>query len=320
MRLEFHVAARGDLARSRDGFGREGEFFRHRFRRENGEIVFFHAHAVIVRQLVAGLYGEEHVVVFRVLGMDIMAVLCRDERDAGFFRERDERSFYFFRVGKMRMFLDLKEIVPFAENRFVFLRDRFRGIEFILKERLADLAAQAGGERDHAAVIFAEQVFVHARPVVESFKMRLGHERHDVLPAGVVLGEQDQMVVTLIAFFREAVARRDIGLDAQDRFHARFFRRLIKFDRAVERAVIGERDAIHAELLGARHEFGDLGEAVEQGIVRMDVKMGEFRHDGYYNTFSIIPAKAMSSRAATRDPGFSFCRPVEKRGLGLIFP
>jgi hypothetical protein len=26
--------------------------------------------------------------------------------------------------------------------------------------------------------------------------------------------------------------------------------------------------------------------------VGMDVKVGEFRHDGYYDTFSVIPAKA----------------------------
>ena len=49
----------------------------------------------------------------------------------------------------------------------------------------------------------------------------------------------------------------------------------VKVDRAVQRAVIRERQGRHAELLRPRDEIGDAGQPVKQAVLAVRVEMNE---------------------------------------------
>ena len=70
-------------------------------------------------------------------------------------------------------------------------------------------------------------------------------------------------------------ARRDVGLDADDRLDALGLRGLVEGDRAVQGAVVRDRHRIHA-LLGRRiDQLRDPAEAVEEAELGVDVEVRE---------------------------------------------
>ncbi len=70
------------------------------------------------------------------------------------------------------------------------------------------------------------------------------------------------MVISFVCVLAEAVAGSDIGFDTNDRFDASLFGFFIKLDRAIERAVVGESNSIHAELFRAVYKIIDFRETV----------------------------------------------------------
>ena len=67
----------------------------------------------------------------------------------------------------------------------------------------------------------------------------------------------------------------DVRLHADDRLDPLGRRRLVEGDRAVEGAVVGDRERIEAQPLGRVDEVGDPAEAVEQAELGVDVEVGE---------------------------------------------
>ena len=76
-----------------------------------------------------------------------------------------------------------------------------------------------------------------------------------------------------------ALARREINLASDDRLDARGFSLLIELDRAEHVAMVGHRDRFHPRRLGVFDERPDFVGAVEEAVLRMDVKMDE-THSG----------------------------------------
>ena len=73
----------------------------------------------------------------------------------------------------------------------------------------------------------------------------------------------------------KARARRDIDLAADDRLHARGFRRAVEVDHAVHVAVVGDGDGLLPDLLHARHDVADAARTVEQAVFGMHMQMHE---------------------------------------------
>ena len=74
------------------------------------------------------------------------------------------------------------------------------------------------------------------------------------------------------------LARGDVGLNAQNRLDAGCVRRLVELDQPVEGPVVGERQRRHALVFRLRHHLRNPGEAVEHGVLGMNVQVGEFGH------------------------------------------
>ena len=70
-------------------------------------------------------------------------------------------------------------------------------------------------------------------------------------------------------------ARGDVGLHADDRFHAGGEAGLIKFDRAVEVAVVGDGDRGHLHFGGFLHERLHPHRAVEERVFSVEMEVNE---------------------------------------------
>src|SRR5437660_4476748 len=119
--------------------------------------------------------------------------------------------------------LDLQEIVLGPKDVPVLGGGAPALFQAALADEVRDLAAQAAGERDEAVVVLDEQLLVHPRLVVEAFQVGLAGEREEVLVAGPVRSQQDQMVVLVVGelpFPIEPALWGEVGLAADDRLDA----------------------------------------------------------------------------------------------------
>lgn len=71
--------------------------------------------------------------------------------------------------------------------------------------------------------------------------------------------------------FVVARAECDIRLYSDDRLDARFFAGLVKVDRAVHIAVVGEADSGHPVFFRQRDHFLNLGETVQKTVMAVGV-------------------------------------------------
>jgi hypothetical protein len=114
------------------------------------------------------------------------------------------------------------------------------------------LGGQAGREADQPLVVALEQLAIEPRLVVEALGVRLGRQLDQVLVAGQVAREQDQVVgarVDLGALV-EARVGGDVRLDADDRLDAGVLAGVVEVDRGVQDAVVGEGQRRRALLFG----------------------------------------------------------------------
>jgi hypothetical protein len=105
--------------------------------------------------------------------------------------------------------------------------------------------------------VLRQQLLVHARAVVEALEVRGGDELQEIPVSPLVAGEEGEVVVLLLVLAGLAVeprARRDVGLDAEDRLDAVGMRCLVEAERAEHHAVIGDRDRRHRHALGLRED------------------------------------------------------------------
>ena len=144
-------------------------------------------------------------------------------------------------------------------------------------EGAGDLAVEAGRQADQALAVPGEMLAVDARLVVVAVDVRIRDQPAQVQVAGPVLREQDQVegLRVGLAFLVGHRAPGDVRLHADDRLDVPGAAGLVERDRAIQRAVVGQREQIEA-LLGRRiDQFGDPAQAVEQAEFGVDVEVGE---------------------------------------------
>ncbi len=131
-----------------------------------------------------------------------------------------------------------------------------------------------------------EQFFVDARFVVVALEVGGGGEANEVAVAGFVFGEEDEMIVNVAAaagggFLFEAAAGGDIHFAADDGLDAGLAGGLVKIDRAIHHAVIGDGHAAEFEGLGLVHQAIQTTGAVEEGKLGVQMQMNKFgvRHE-----------------------------------------
>ncbi len=147
----------------------------------------------------------------------------------------------------------------------------------VVQQGPRDLGRHAARGADQPFGVRRQKVVVDAGIIVEALQLRRGGDLEQVLVAGLVLGQQQQVIggpVQLGVAVLHA-ARRHVGFQPDDRLDAGFFGRLVEVDHAEHRAVVGDGHRRHIHLFDALDQLLDVREAVEQRVFGMDVKMGE---------------------------------------------
>ncbi len=134
-----------------------------------------------------------------------------------------------------------------------------------------DFAREARAGADEAFGVAREDFLVDARLVVHAFEMGGGDELDEVLVAGLVLGQEEEMgggFLGAVGLAVEAAARREIDFAADDGLDAGVAAFLVKFDGAEKIAVVAQGQRGHFEFRGARRQLGDAGQRRRGGCTR----------------------------------------------------
>ena len=183
--------------------------------------------------------------------------------------------------------LELNEVPVGAEDVAVLARRGERAVALPRDELHTELGGQAPRQTDDPLRVLGQELLVDAGPVVEALEVGGRDEAQQVPIPDLVLCEQRQVVVLLLALARrpvEAGARGNVGLDPDDRLDPRRPGCRIEPQRAEHRAVVGHRERRHpmgerfAEDRG-RARVGlrrlDPRGAVQQRVLGVGVQMDE---------------------------------------------
>ena len=208
---------------------------------------------------------------------------------------------------------ELDVIVAGGEQGGVFPGRLFGLLREAPGEPDRELALEAGRHADEAAGVGGQQLFVDPRPVVEALEVALGDELAEVAVAGLVLDQEDEVVVVDVArtagLLVEPALRRDVDLAAEDGLDALGLGLFEELDGAENVAVVGHGHGGHLLLVGLADEVRHTQTAVEDAVFGMVVQMDERRFHGRLSLSkpggpprraarTVYPIPTRSSRAA----------------------
>ena len=209
-----------------------------------------------------------------------MRVVCQREGDAGLAVDFDNalRRALFLRDAVV---LNLKVEVFFSEHIPQLSCQGARLVVPVFQNKLRYRARETAGQTDKPLRVRLEQLPVDAGLDVETLRERRRDKAAEVMVAGFVFAQQDKVAVIIVNAVLLAVhtARRDIDLAPDYRLYAAVNAGLVKRDRTVHHAVVGNGEGGLPQLLCARNDPLDAASAVEQGVFRvhMQVNKAHFR-------------------------------------------
>src|SRR5580658_3176123 len=153
--LDFHVATIRNRYGARDGVWQFAEHVRHFLRRLEIKLVGGKFHTLRVAHGFSGLDAHEDFLRVRIGLGEVVAVVGRDERDAGFFREAHQVAID-ADVLLEALVLHFEEEILFAENIAQAVGAFLSLIVFFGEQRVGYFSAQAGGKSDEAFAVLRE--------------------------------------------------------------------------------------------------------------------------------------------------------------------
>ena len=138
--------------------------------------------------------------------------------------------------------------------------------------------------------MLGQQLLVDTRPVIEPFQISFGQEDAQVPVAGLVLDQEEEMVVGRLLvpiFLVETAARGDVDLAAEDGLDPGLLGRLEELDRPEDVAVVGQGHGAHAVPGRGLAQGVDAHGPVQNAVLRMVVEMDEIRGHGVVGSMLI---------------------------------
>src|ERR671917_1927668 len=160
-----------------------------------------------------------------------------------------------------------------VEDLRVLYKKLARLVEATFEDPGRYLGGETPGEADDPLSVPLQHLHVHPRLVVEAFEEAHRRELHEVLVAFARTRQEREVVVLGPAAV--VPVRRYVDLAAHDGLYAGLLCLLVELDGAVHHAVIGERDAGHALILGEGDEIPDTARPIQHRVLRMAVQMRE---------------------------------------------
>jgi len=279
-RIKMEVALFRHLERIEQSLGMIGKGFGHlRFTLEI-ELPGGIAHAGGILEILARLQTEQDIVGFGMPFFQIVDIVGGDHLDIhlpGDGKDGVADGLFFGDA----VVLDF-EVEILAEDVAIFGDGRTAALLVLAQQPLADLALEAGAEGDQPLVMFAQQGAVDAGLVIKSFQISGRDQLHQVLVAGHVLAEQDQMKSGAagagIGLLLQTAARSHIDFGADQGFDFGLAALFIKADDAMHAAVVGQSDCRHALRFRPLDEILDAAGAVEKAVMGVVMEMDKPAH------------------------------------------
>ena len=203
------------------------------------------------------------------------------------------------------MILKFKEEIPFSEDLLVGQRSFLRLFIEAPGQEPGNFARKACGSADDPLMVFTEDLFVYTRPVIIAVHISRRDDLHKVGIPCIVLRQQDQMIITVLArriFPVKTGARSHVHFTAENRTDSLAHAFLIEINDAKHHAVIRDRGTVHPQLLHPADIVLDLVRAVQQTVFCMCVKMSESQSFSFSNVITVP-----GSQAAGRCSFYLFC-------------
>ena len=232
--------------------------------------------ALLVGDARAGLQAEQDVVRLGILGPHVVGIVGGDERQIEAPGDIHDAGAGGLLLGDP-MVLELEEIVVAAEYLQVLARHGFSAVRIAAQDGLLQFSTQACGQADQPLGVLGEQLLVDARPVVVALEVRRRHQLDQVPIAGLVAGQQHQVIGIPVGAHLAVVPRplRHVHLAPDDRCDVRRLGPGVEIDDAVQHAVVGDA---HRRLSHGAHlvdQLTDTCRAVEQRVLRVRVQVHE---------------------------------------------
>jgi hypothetical protein len=114
----------------------------------------------------------------------------------------------------------------------------------------------------------------------------------------------------------EAAARRNIRFVADDRIEPRVAAGDVELERAVQVAVIGNRQGVHAQLFGPRDKRLDRARSIQEAVMAMAMQMSKWRRR---HRKVLLSQSQLDMRAGARAPSAADGRlPVLERSHVIL--
>ena len=255
----------------------------HFLRRLDIKLVGVKPESIGIVDRLAGLQAEHHVVWPGVLFLQIMTVVGPDQRDPQLLVNLNQTT-----IGDALVLqtirLDLQVVVILAKDLPVLTGRLDRALHILLADQVGDLATQTAGECDETLMMLLKQFFVHPRLVIEPFQIGLAHQLDQVLVSSTARGQEDEMIIVImreVPLSGQPASWRQVRFAAEDGLDSPGLSLLIKLDRTEHIAVVRDGDRRHAEFFDLPDQRRNLIRAVQQAVLRMQVKVDELgRHYG----------------------------------------
>ena len=261
-KVHLHVALPGNTAGVLIRLLQVREQRRHFFGGAQVVGVVFHAQAFIVLDVGVGLDTDQEVLYGCVLLGHVMAVVGEHQGDVQLFGHGDQGGVQQFQLRDVLVLLDLQVV---SLKGLLIPPGALPGLvhpPFNYQAR--HLTGGATGERNNSLTVPLHNLLVYAGLVVEPLQVRVGDQLNEVTVPGVVLGQEGQVVgAFLIGVARLALAAGHVHLAPDDGFDPCVTALSVELHRAVQRAVVGDGQAVHTQFLGPLHQGWNPAQAVQ---------------------------------------------------------
>ena len=175
------------------------------------------------------------------------------------------------------MVMHFQEEIVRAKDVTKFRHALLRPGQIVRLDRHIDFALEATAQSDQTGRMCREKTSVDPRFVIESIKVRRGNQLYQIAIAGLVLGQEGEMVSCVALIVRPVLdrSRGHVGFAPDDRFDSRSGRFLIKFDRPMQIAVVRDGNRGHLKFRRLFHQVLHPHRPIEEGIFRVEMEVNE---------------------------------------------
>ncbi len=278
-KLDFEIAFFSNFEGVLHRLGHFAEKRGHFARRAQIELLRDVAEAFSIGQIGLSADANEAIVGVRVIPLDVMHVVGRDQLQAELLRPWNQVTVDFCLLGKTVI---LKfEVKILRTERVLEPIDRVaRSLQVVFLDEFGNFARQATRQGNQACVVTGQKLFVDARLIIIALEVRVGNKLDQVFVACFIFGEEDKMMVNVATaaagrFLFQAAAGSDVDFAAHNGLDPLVARGLVKVDRTIKDPVIGEGDGGKFQFVRLVHQLVEAAGAVEQRVLAVQMKMDE---------------------------------------------